>query len=74
MQYKEAYSKLLKTVLDAESIDMNTLKEVQNINNQVSEEPTENKPSDAERKKEIMSIRDNTERQQAIKENMELFK
>lgn len=49
-----------------------TREELKAIINEVLEE--RNKPTDAERRKQIMSIRDANQRQKAIAENMNLFK
>ena len=75
MNYERAYNELLNTVMNnADNIDVKTLQEIQNVNEKIDKgTPYEKSRSDKTRKDEIMNIKDNAERQQAIKQNMELF-
>lgn len=73
MNHKQAYEALVKQVMNDDGVSFETVEKAKEINDQISKEPAENKQSDAERKKEILSIKDRRERQQAIRENMELF-
>lgn len=75
MNYEQAYNKMLSTIMDeSDNIHVDTLKKVQEINTSVNKgTPYEKSKADKNRKKEILSIKDRRERQQAIRENMELF-
>ena len=75
MNYERAYNELLNTVMNnADNIDVKILQEVQNVNEKIDKgTPYEKSQSDKKLKDEIMNIKDNAERQQAIKQNMELF-
>ena len=73
MNHKQAYEALVKQVMNDDKVSFETVEKAKEINDQISKEPAENKQSDAERKKEILSIKDRRERQQAIREKMELF-
>lgn len=66
---------MLNTIMDeSDNIHVDTLKKVQEINTSVNKgTPYEKSKADKNRKKEILSIKDRRERQQAIRENMELF-
>lgn len=75
MNYEQAYNKMLNTIMDeSDNIHVDTLKKVQEINTSVNKgTPYEKSKADKNHKKEILSIKDRRERQQAIRENMELF-
>ena len=75
MNYEQAYKKMLNTIMDeSDNIHVDTLKKVQEINTSVNKgTPYEESKADRNHKKEILSIKDRRERQQAIRENMELF-
>lgn len=75
MNYEQAYNKMLNTIMEeSDNIHVDTLKKVQEINTSVNKgTPYEKSKADKNHKKEILSIKDRRERQQAIRENMELF-
>lgn len=75
MNYEQAYKKMLNTIMDeSDNIHVDTLKKVQEIITAVDEgTPYEKSKADKNHKKEILSIKDRRERQQAIRQNMELF-
>ena len=75
MNYEQAYNKMLNTIMDeSDNIHVDTLKKVQEINTSVNKNtPYAKSKADKNHKKEILSIKDRRERQQAIRENMELF-
>lgn len=75
MNYEQAYKKMLNTIMDeSDNIHVDTLNKVQVVNSEVAkEEPFNQSQKDRQRKKEILSIKDRSERQQSIRENMELF-
>lgn len=75
MNYERAYNELLNTVMNnADNIDVKILQEIQNVNEKIDKgTPYEKSQSDKKLKDEIMNIKDNAERQQAIKQNMGLF-